>query len=599
MLNFPLPEQEGDLAQRRSLKIVHTEASLGWGGQEIRILTEARLFISKGYSVKLVANSESSIFKNAPAYGVPVISAKVQAKRLVNCLSIFRILKENAPDIVCTHSSTDHWLVAISRLFGRLPFKIVRFRHISTPVKNHLLNRWLFGFGSDYVCTTAQYITDSLITNLLVSPSKIRTVFTGIDLEHFKRSGSSKARVALGIPDDLIVVGTISTLRSWKGHRYLLEAANQEALRKGFLFIIVGTGPQEDALKRMAKRLDLANVRFFGHRDDVRPFLEAMDIFVFPSYANEGVPQAILQAQAYRLPIVTTDFSPLREACFNYDPVYYATAKSSDSLSRGILELSKVKSEPQTDPKAQGPDPSLGLDRMFSKLLLLFKQVIDGKPQCSLQMFTQKVAPTGMSRTTRPKWIRREFPVLFGNGIRLLDVGCGEAILRRYFDEGYYTGIDITTAADLRMNIDSGAKLPFGDREFDVTICIETLEHLESPNLIANELFRVTRNNVLISLPNSWRDARVPIRRGRGTIAHYGTPYTLAGMDRHRWFFNTTQGISYLHSLTPSDFSIEISILEPPRNRVIRSLRGLLNRRDQYLNKYAQNVYALYRRLEP
>ena len=149
------------------------------------------------------------------------------------------------------------------------------------------------------------------------------------------------------------------------------------------------------------------------------------------------------------------------------------------------------------------------------------------------------------------------------------------------------------------MNLDCVAKLPFGDREFDGTICIETLEHLESPNLIANELFRVTRNNVLISLPNSWRDARVPIRRGHGTIAHYGTPYTLAGMDRHRWFFNITQGICYLHSLTPSDFSIEILILEPPRNRVIRSLRGLLNRRGQYLNKYAQNVYALYRRLEP
>lgn len=52
MLNDPLPEQEGDSTQRSSLKIVHTEASLGWGGQEIRILTEARIFISKGYSVK-------------------------------------------------------------------------------------------------------------------------------------------------------------------------------------------------------------------------------------------------------------------------------------------------------------------------------------------------------------------------------------------------------------------------------------------------------------------------------------------------------------------------------------------------------------------
>jgi ubiquinone/menaquinone biosynthesis C-methylase UbiE len=138
---------------------------------------------------------------------------------------------------------------------------------------------------------------------------------------------------------------------------------------------------------------------------------------------------------------------------------------------------------------------------MFTKLLLLFKQVIDEKPQRDLKMLPQKMPPVGMSRKTRPEWIRHEFPFLFGNDIRLLDVGCGEATLRKYFGEGRYTGIDITTAADLRMNLDSVAKLPFGDREFDVTLCIETLEHLESPNVIANELFRVTRNNVLISLP--------------------------------------------------------------------------------------------------
>ena len=518
MLNYPLPKQEEDLAQRPSLKIVHTEASLGWGGQEIRILTEARLFISKGYSVKLVANPESVIFKKALAYGVPVMSAKLRTKRLSDWLSVYRMLKHNSPDIVCTHSSTDHWLVALSRSVGRLPFKIVRFRHISTLVRNHPLNRWLYRYGSDYVCTTAQHITDKLITSLLVSPSKIRTISTGIDLKYFKRQGDSQARAALGIPDNLIVAGTISTLRSWKGHRYLLEAANQEALKKGFFFIIVGTGPMEDNLKSLAARLGLENVMFFGHHEDVRPFLEAMDIFVFPSYANEGVPQALLQAQAYRLPIVTTDFAPLREALFNYQAVYYAQPKSSESLGRGILELSKASEEAQRNLEARLPDLSFGLDKMLNKLLLVFKQVVHQKSQVDLPVLALKMVPVNMDRNSRPEWIRHEFAFLFTDGIRLLDVGCGDAKLRKYFGSGLYTGIDMSTAADLKLNLDSVAKLPFQDREFDATLCIETLEHLESPQSIANELFRVTKNSVLISLPNCWRDARVPIRRGVGDI---------------------------------------------------------------------------------
>ena len=37
------------------MRILHTEASLGWGGQEIRILTEAAGMIARGHSVELAA----------------------------------------------------------------------------------------------------------------------------------------------------------------------------------------------------------------------------------------------------------------------------------------------------------------------------------------------------------------------------------------------------------------------------------------------------------------------------------------------------------------------------------------------------------------
>ena len=40
----------------RKLRILHTEASVGWGGQEIRILTEAQTFIAHGHDVMVAAN---------------------------------------------------------------------------------------------------------------------------------------------------------------------------------------------------------------------------------------------------------------------------------------------------------------------------------------------------------------------------------------------------------------------------------------------------------------------------------------------------------------------------------------------------------------
>jgi hypothetical protein len=44
----------------KKLRVLHTEASVGWGGQEIRILTEAQYFQAKGHEVLIAANAGST-----------------------------------------------------------------------------------------------------------------------------------------------------------------------------------------------------------------------------------------------------------------------------------------------------------------------------------------------------------------------------------------------------------------------------------------------------------------------------------------------------------------------------------------------------------
>ena len=48
-----------------ALSIAHTEASMGWGGQEIRILTEARGFLARGHRVAVYAAPGSRIAEEA------------------------------------------------------------------------------------------------------------------------------------------------------------------------------------------------------------------------------------------------------------------------------------------------------------------------------------------------------------------------------------------------------------------------------------------------------------------------------------------------------------------------------------------------------
>src|SRR4029450_2822989 len=100
----------------KALSIVHTENSCGWGGQEIRILTEARGFLDRGHRVTLIAPGEAPLAPAAERVGVPVVRLDIRSKRLTGLLALRRWLARNRGgiDLVNTHSSTDSWFSAFA-----------------------------------------------------------------------------------------------------------------------------------------------------------------------------------------------------------------------------------------------------------------------------------------------------------------------------------------------------------------------------------------------------------------------------------------------------------------------------------------------------
>jgi glycosyltransferase involved in cell wall biosynthesis len=79
--------------------------------------------------------------------------------------------------------------------------------------------------------------------------------------------------------------------------------------------LIVGEGPQREALEHQVAALGLRDrVRLIGNQNDVAPWLAAFDVFALPSYADEGVPQALVQAMFVGTPCVTTDAGAIGEA---------------------------------------------------------------------------------------------------------------------------------------------------------------------------------------------------------------------------------------------------------------------------------------------
>ena len=295
------------------LRVLHTEASLGWGGQEIRVLTEARGVARRGHSVTLAAPEDARIFREAPNYDVRAVALPIGRKRPGGVLALRALLARERFDVINTHSSTDTWLAALAcRTRSDAP-PLVRTRHISAPLPSNGATRWLYRLATDRIVTTGEKLREQMVREAGVDPSRVVSIPTGIDLARFHAGDRAAARGALGLDAARRIVGIVATLRSWKGHRYLFQAIAAMA-RKDVNVVVVGDGPQRGALEALARELGIdARTRFTGNQADVAPWMQAFDVFCLPSYANEGVPQALMQAMACALPVVTTPVGSIEE----------------------------------------------------------------------------------------------------------------------------------------------------------------------------------------------------------------------------------------------------------------------------------------------
>lgn len=331
------------------LKIVHTESSLGWGGQEIRILGESEKLRAMGHDVIILCDRSSTIIRNLPEWAPTVkgLGIRLRKKGLNDLTQLRAALKSLSPDIVICHSSTDHWLSAVARLSLTKKFPIVRTRHISTSIRENLLTKWLYRRGCEYVITTGSGIRESLVRSQLCSPKKVSSIPTGLEATRFQRLSRDQARELTGMTGAGLKIGIIATLRSWKGHEDLIHAFSLLDF-PSLELIIVGSGPRQKALLALSASLGLSSrIKFVGQQPDVTPWFAALDVYVHPSYANEGVPQAILQAMATGLPIVSCPIGGIPEAVENYRAVKFAPIRSPNELAEAIrAALSELPSNP-------------------------------------------------------------------------------------------------------------------------------------------------------------------------------------------------------------------------------------------------------------
>ncbi|MGD9849873.1 MAG: glycosyltransferase family 4 protein [Nitrospirales bacterium] len=304
------------MACNQTFRILHTESSTGLGGQELRILSEAKGMMARGHQVVIAAPSTSPLAKFASNEGIPyeIIPVGFDGWRRLVPLFLGCITRHHI-QVVHTHGSQDSWTASLAGRFSKEKPVIVRARHKSTPISRTFRHGVLYRYLPHAVVTTGEFVRQQCIRDNRLSPDTVFSIPTGVDLQRFRPGlPSATLRGALGIAENAPVVGTVTFLRHEKGSHILIEAVG--LLRKAFprlRCLIVGTGPEYPNLLDLIRQRRLDSMIVFpGLRNDIPALLSLLNVFVLPSL-EEGMPQSLTQALAMECPVVASDVGAVPE----------------------------------------------------------------------------------------------------------------------------------------------------------------------------------------------------------------------------------------------------------------------------------------------
>ncbi len=174
----------------------------------------------------------------------------------------------------------------------------------------------------------------------------IGTILNPIEAGYYTRDESVRkaTRAVENVAAEEIVVMGMGRFVGWKGWDTYLKAIALIPENERFRFYLFGCGEEEKKLKQLAERLDIVHrVKFKPFVSDVRPWLWAADVFVFPSHADEAFGLMLLEAMACKTVPIATDIPGTRDIAFEDRNALIFGVGDAVALSEAILRCTDVR----------------------------------------------------------------------------------------------------------------------------------------------------------------------------------------------------------------------------------------------------------------
>jgi glycosyltransferase involved in cell wall biosynthesis len=337
------------------IRVLHVQKMTGIAGSERHLLQLLPALVERGIEVKMLVLGAGSFeqFVNAIRQrGIEVSS--LPAGHDANPMLLWRLLKEIkrwSPHIVHTHlihadlygqiAARARGVTGVSSLHGTHPFYRSEPGRSVARLAGHLASRTIAisRYAGDFVCEVG-----------IAPPERVRVIHYGVDPSSWLGSKEDRAeqRRALRLEPDDIAVGVASRLVPGKGHDVAVRAfaAVAERLPRTRL-LVAGDGPLRGQVEALARRnVPSHQVSILGFVEDIRGFLGACDLVMFPSLPSfgEGFGLAALEAMAAGVPVVASDAGPLPEVVSDGASGLIVAAGDDQAWAQAILALARDRS---------------------------------------------------------------------------------------------------------------------------------------------------------------------------------------------------------------------------------------------------------------
>lgn len=284
-------------------KIMFILPSLEFGGAErvfsfLSINLDPKVFEVKllviGYEkkAKFIYDLDKTIFLN-------------KSRVLFGFPGVIKNIRKFEPDIVVSTIIHLNILMGCLSFFFRKTKFVAREASVYSGMKQYatrelpfsdFLVKFFYPRLAGIICQSID-MKEDLKTNFGIEDEKLKVInnpITQLPIKKIKKSGGNKINFI-----------TVGRLNPEKGHSRILDVLSH--LQYNFEYLIIGDGPEREAIYARAKALHLEErIHYISFTNEVAAYLEKADFFLQGSFV-EGFPNAVLESCTFGIPVIAFD----------------------------------------------------------------------------------------------------------------------------------------------------------------------------------------------------------------------------------------------------------------------------------------------------